>query len=98
MFVKNSNGSQRRRFLTHLGTTAVVGCAGLGSSLVFAAETMTKEQRDKLSPDDIIAMMKKGNERFLKGSEQPTHNYIAQQRSVANDQHPAAVILSCIDS
>jgi len=96
--VKNIKGSGRRRFLTQLGTTAVVGGVGLGSSLAFAADTMTKEQRDKLTPDDIIAMMKKGNERFLNGSEQPTHNYVAQQKAVANDQHPAAVILSCIDS
>jgi carbonic anhydrase len=59
---------------------------------------MTKEQRDKLSPDEIIALMTKGNERFLKGDQHRTHNYVAQQRATANDQHPAAVILSCIDS
>ena len=58
---------------------------------------MTKAQRDSLTPVEIIALMKRGNERFLKGGESPP-NYIAQQRETANDQHPAAVILSCIDS
>jgi carbonic anhydrase len=65
--------------------------------LAYAANTMTKAQRDKLTPDQIIALMKQGNERFRKGGE-PTPDYIAQQRATANDQHPTAVILSCIDS
>jgi len=58
---------------------------------------MTKAQRDRLSPDQIIELMKQGNERFRKGAE-PTRNYIAQQQATANDQHPAAIILSCVDS
>ena len=41
--------------------------------------------------------MKQGNERFRKAGA-PTLNYIVQQKATANDQHPAAVILSCIDS
>ena len=36
------------------------------------ATARTKEQRDKLTPDDIIALMKKGNERFRLGQESPT--------------------------
>jgi carbonic anhydrase len=70
---------------------------GLGSRLAYAANTMTKARRDKLTPDQIIALMKQGNERFRKGGE-PAPDYIAQQRATANDQHPAAIILSCIDS
>jgi carbonic anhydrase len=58
---------------------------------------MSKAQRDQLSPDQIIALMKQGNERFRKAGA-PTLNYIVQQKATANDQHPAAVILSCIDS
>jgi carbonic anhydrase len=41
--------------------------------------------------------MKQGNERFRKGAKH-THNYIAEQKASAKGQHPAAVILSCIDS
>jgi carbonic anhydrase len=103
--VKNSNRTQveqrhsdRRHFLTIVGATTVVGSVGgaLGPRLAYA-DTLTRAERDKLTPDQIIALMKQGNERFLKGDE-PRPNYIAQQKATANDQHPAAVILSCIDS
>jgi carbonic anhydrase len=104
--VNDSNGTQveqrhsdRRRLLTIFGATAVVGAVGggLGRRPAHAAETMTKAQRDRLTPDQIIALMKQGNERFRKGGE-PTPDYIAQQKATANDQHPIAIILSCIDS
>lgn len=58
---------------------------------------MTEEQRAKLTPEDIIATMKRGNERFRKG-ERKNRNYLDEQREKAKGQYPAAVILSCIDS
>ena len=58
---------------------------------------LSKERRDKLTPDDIIKLIKNGNERFRKGKESP-HDYLAQQKASAKGQYPAAVILSCIDS
>jgi carbonic anhydrase len=65
-------------------------------SLSFAA-AMSKEDREKLTPDRIVAMMKQGNERFRAGKSQP-HDYLAQKKASAAGQYPAAVILSCIDS
>ena len=90
--------SDRRRFLGILGATAAVGSIGgsLGPQLAYAV-TLTKAQRDELTPDEVIALMKQGNGRFRKGGS-PASNYIAQQRATAKDQHPVAVILSCIDS
>jgi carbonic anhydrase len=88
----------RRRFLSLLaaaGTGGLVG-GGLTPRLAYAV-TLTKTQRDEMTPDDIIALMKQGNERFRKG-EKLTRDYIAAQRAAAKGQHPAAVILSCIDS
>ena len=90
--------SDRRRFLSSLGATAVVGSAGGGLAARLAyGITLTRAQRDQLTPDEIITLMKQGNHRFRKGGT-PTPNYIAQQKATANDQHPVAVILSCIDS
>lgn len=66
------------------------------SGLSFAA-ALTKEQRDTMSPDDVIAMMQQGNERFRSGKMQQ-HDYLAQKRASATGQYPAAAILSCIDS
>jgi carbonic anhydrase len=103
--VNDNNGTQvkqqhsdRRRFLSLLGATAVAGSIGGGLGLRLAyAYTFSKAQRDRMTPDEIIALMKQGNERFRKGG-RPAPNYIAQQRATANEQHPLAVILSCIDS
>ncbi len=88
----------RRRFLSLLaaaGTGGLVG-GGLTPRLACAA-TLTKTRRDEMTPDEIIALMKQGNERFRRG-EMMARDYIAERRSAAKGQHPAAVILSCIDS
>ncbi|HTP46470.1 MAG TPA: carbonic anhydrase family protein, partial [Casimicrobiaceae bacterium] len=69
----------------------------LPAGQIALAAALTKAQRDKLTPDDIIALMKKGNERFRLGKESP-HDYLAQQKASAKGQYPAAVVLSCIDS
>jgi carbonic anhydrase len=87
----------RRHFLSFSTVTAACGLAGVGISLPAQADALTAEQREKLSPEDIIAVMRKGNERFARG-ERKQRDYIREQRASAGGQHPAAVILSCIDS
>ena len=91
------NQLSRRRFLksTGIATAAVLGTVPAWH-LAYAA-ALTKAKREKLTPEDIIALMKKGNERFRRGKESP-HDYLAQQKASAKGQYPAAVILSCIDS
>jgi carbonic anhydrase len=74
-----------------------VGAAGLCVSPVSLAAALTRKERDSLTPDQIIAGMKKGNERFRSGTAHQ-HDYLAQKRASAAGQFPAAVILSCIDS
>jgi carbonic anhydrase len=88
----------RRGFLriTGIATAATVLGVAPAGHLVYAA-ALSKAQRDKLTPDEVIALMKKGNERFRLGQESP-HDYLAQQKARAKGQYPAAVILSCIDS
>ncbi|EHK65582.1 carbonic anhydrase [Achromobacter arsenitoxydans SY8] len=81
--------------------------AGAGAAAVMAgvalapqdasAASLTQAQRDAMTPDQVIEMMKKGNARFRAGKPQ-AHDYLAQKRSSASGQFPAAVILSCIDS
>jgi len=92
------NHMNRRGFFRIAGVATAVGLLSTSSvgHLAFAA-ALSKAQRDKLTPDDIIAMMRKGNERFRRGEESP-HNYLEQQEVSAKGQYPAAVILSCIDS
>jgi carbonic anhydrase len=73
----------RRGFLRASGVAAAMALAGSGtlSSIVYAA-ALTEAQRQKLTPDDILALMKNGNKRFYTGQRQD-HNYLAQQRSSA---------------
>lgn len=68
----------------------------LFTSLAFAA-SLTQAQRDAMTPASIIELMKRGNLRFRKG-EKLQRDLLAEQRSSAKGQFPAAVILSCIDS
>jgi carbonic anhydrase len=75
--------------LAPIASAAAQQAAGSGA--------LTKEERDRMTPDQVIAEMKKGNERFRAGKMMP-HDYLAQQRSSAVGQFPAAVVLGCIDS
>jgi carbonic anhydrase len=92
------NHKSRRNFLKATGIATAAGLLSAGSfNQIAYADALTQAQRDKLTPDEIIAMMKRGNERFRSG--EPTQqNLLAQQRASAQGQYPAAVILSCIDS
>ena len=88
----------RRTFLNASVAAAAVTLVGAASfAEVASAATFTQAQRDKLSPDEVLALMKKGNKRFSNG-QRKEHNYLAQQRQSAGGQYPVAVLLSCIDS
>ena len=89
-------GVNRRDFLAMAVSAASFLAVGPFAGRADAA-ALTKAQRDQMTPDDIVAVMKKGNERFRQGQESP-HDYLAQQRASAKGQYPAAVVLSCIDS
>jgi carbonic anhydrase len=77
-------------------TVAAVG-SGIGVPQSASAAALTKEERDKLTPDAVLAQLEQGNERFRTAKTQP-HDYLAQKRATAGGQYPAAAILSCIDS
>lgn len=92
--------SDRRALLkTVLGVLSVGAAGGFGllTSGISHAAALTKEQRDSMTPDQVIAAMKQGNERFRTGKME-AHDYLAQKRATAGGQYPAAAILSCIDS
>jgi carbonic anhydrase len=59
--------------------------------------TMTKDWQQALSPQEIVDLARAGNQRFLNDQRQD-RDYLHDQAATAAGQHPAAVILSCIDS
>lgn len=88
----------RRSFLTlgcAAGTMAFLGVSSVAG--VAQAAAMSEAQRKKLSADDILALMKRGNKRFATG-QRKNYDFLAQQRATAAGQYPFAVLLSCIDS
>jgi carbonic anhydrase len=93
-----SGGVDRRHFLKSPAIAAAAGllAGGMCASPAHADE-LTREQRDKMTPEEILAEMKRGNARFRKG-EGPKRDFLAEQKAWAKGQYPAAVILSCIDS
>jgi carbonic anhydrase len=88
----------RRTVLKALGSATAMGLFGgdLLSQTAYA-DVLSKAQRDKMSPGEIIDAMKKGNERFRSGVRQ-NRDYLNEQKASASGQYPAAVLLSCIDS
>lgn len=60
-------------------------------------EVLTKEQRDALTPEQIIQTFKEGNERYVK-NELTSRDHSEQVRKSAKGQYPKAVVLSCLDS
>jgi carbonic anhydrase len=90
--------SHRRSFLKVSGAITAMALVGATTfhGIAYAA-ALTRAQRDKLTPDDILALMKNGNKRFYTGKRE-NQNFLAQQRATAGGQYPAAVLLSCIDS
>ena len=94
-----ADGTRRSLLKSTMGVAAFAAVGGVPWLLpgLAQAAALTKAQRDAMTPDQVIAMLKEGNERFRAGKMQG-HDYLAQKRASASGQYPAAVILSCIDS
>jgi len=89
----------RRKFLCAAAAACAVPHLAF-SSLQFAPDlsrSLSKEERDSMTPSQVINELKKGNGRFRSGKMAP-RDYLAEKRSSAPGQYPAAVILGCLDS
>ena len=89
----------RRRFLAgaiSAGALAPVASV-LGQTQRRTSGALTREQRDRMTPGQVLEELKQGNDRFQSGK-MIQWDYRDQQRTSAAGQFPAAVILGCIDS
>lgn len=57
----------------------------------------TRELQGSMTPEDVLVMLKEGNDRFRTG-QQLSRDLSRQMLATADGQHPLAVVLSCIDS
>ena len=71
----------RRSFLeTAIGAYAITPIARLSLQLGGSGSgSLTKEQRDRMTPSQVIEEVKKGNERFRTGKMAP-RDYVAEKR------------------
>ena len=62
------------------------------------ASVVTQERQQELTPQDVLAELKAGNKRFVRG-ESTQQNWLQQAKLTAeNGQYPKAIVLSCLDS
>jgi carbonic anhydrase len=88
----------RRNFLKMASAATALALAGDSGFVAAAyADALTHEQRDRMSPEQILDEMKQGNKRFRRG-ERKQRSYLREQKASAKGQYPAAVLLTCIDS
>jgi len=86
-----------RRAFCKAGVATAVGLAGASFGSPFAYADLTQEQRDKMTPDEILQQMKAGNERFRSGK--PLHRDLMREaQATAKGQYPAAIVFGCVDS
>lgn len=60
--------------------------------------SLSKKERDKLSPSDVIKLLTWGNFRFNLTKKMINRDYGKQIENTASGQFPYAVVLGCIDS
>jgi carbonic anhydrase len=60
-------------------------------------KVLTKEERDAMTPEEVLKLLKVGNVRFM-NSDLTARDHSAQVRKSATGQYPKAVVLSCLDS
>ena len=90
--------SGRRRFLaTTLGAWAIAPVSSGSAQTGVPSGSLTKEQRDRMTPGEVLDALRQGNERFRAGK-MASRDYRDQQKSSAAGQFPSAVVLGCIDS
>jgi carbonic anhydrase len=74
----------RRAFCKAAGVATAVGAVEASLGGVLAHADLTKEQRDKMTADEIMQEMKTGNERFRAGK--PKHrDLMGEAQATAKD-------------
>lgn len=64
---------------------------------VLTNKVLTQEQQSRLTPDDVLNILKSGNEEFVNDN-LTVRNNSERVRDAAMGQYPKAVVLSCLDS
>jgi carbonic anhydrase len=93
------------RYDSTIRLTAIVSAVGLAGLLTGCgmmgtqktADVMTAQQQQAMTPAAVLADLKAGNERYVRG-ESTHYNWMSQAEATASGQYPKAIVLSCLDS
>jgi carbonic anhydrase len=89
----------RRRFL---GTTITAGLGGLvalsGPSLSIGRLAFAAEEPGQIGADEALKQLMDGNARYIVARQQYPHQSIERRHTVAQGQHPVAIVVCCSDS
>ena len=82
-----------------VGKPAVVDSSVVvvSDSMIIPSTILTKDQQDKLTPDQVVSELMKGNEEYV-NDRLTIRNTSARIREASLGQYPKAVVLSCLDS
>ena len=87
--------------LHHFFVTALLLTTGLIAPTVSSGSitnaALTAEQQAKITPQEALAMLQRGNQRFVDGTHRNV-DFIAQVKQTSHGQFPFAAIVSCLDS
>lgn len=78
-------------------STENVDSTEIGTNHILSNKVLTKEEQEKLTPQQILGILKQGNEEFVSDN-LTIRNNTERVRDAALGQYPKAVILSCLDS
>ena len=81
----------------HGGKKTTENVAEIPREDILTNRVLSAEEQAKLTPDDVIRILKEGNRQFVVDS-LTVRNTTARIRDAAMGQYPKAVILSCLDS
>lgn len=61
------------------------------------SRVLSQVERGAMAPDDVLQLLKEGNQRFVDGT-LTKRDHSAQVRDAVSGQYPKALVLSCLDS
>ena len=84
----------RRNMLAMLGGAALLQLSGESASHA----QHTAEGSAPVTPEEALARLKEGNQRFVSGHPKHSHESAALRHQLVSGQHPFAIVLGCSDS
>ena len=85
-------------WLGTMGVSALLPRPGRAEPQQQPAEAHHTEKSQAVTPQEALARLKEGNQRFVSGQSRHAHESAALRHQLESGQHPFAIVLGCSDS